>query len=150
MNIRTLPSSNVPMLSKVAVVTGADVPAGKQTVRRFLSDGYVVHAAGRQFAEMADLERDGAILHYLDTNDAASVRACTAAILAYGALTGRKEIELVTNEAGEPLYNAGDVVTLPAQPSAFCFAAMKERLMNLLIPLPRRDYALAVSKAACQ
>ncbi|ARQ01395.1 SDR family NAD(P)-dependent oxidoreductase [Pseudorhodoplanes sinuspersici] len=140
-------SSTIP--SKVAVVTGAASSTGKETVRRFLADGYVVHAAARRLDEMADLERDGAILHYLDTTDCASIRACAAAVFAYGELTGGARVDVVTNEAGQVLYRAGDATRQNPENSLFGLTGMKDRLKSLLVRLPSPEPTPAVVKAAC-
>lgn len=139
---------NIP--SKVAVVTGASSGAGKEIVRRFLADGYVVHAAAQRLDEMADIERDGAILHYLDLTDCASIRACAAAVFAYGELTGGARVDVVTSETGHVLYRAGDATREHTENSLFGFAGgMKDRLKSLLIRLPAREPTPAVVKAAC-
>ena len=137
--------------SKVAVVTGASSGMGKVTVRRFLAEGYVVHAAASRLDEMADIERDGAILHYLDLNDCASLRACAAAIYAYGELTGGARVDVVTNETGQKLYaTTGDATRHPPENLLFGLSAMmKDRLKSLLVRLPIREPAPAVVEAAC-
>ena len=137
------------ILSKVAVVTGASSDAGKETVRRFLADGYVVHAADTRMDEMADLERDGAILHHLDTEDCASVRACAAAIFAYGQLTGCARVDVVTNDAGQVVHWAGDARRPNTENFLFGLAGMKDRLKSLLVRLPMSEPTPAVVKAAC-
>lgn len=133
-------------LSKVAVVTGAASDIGKETVRRFLAEGYVVHAAARQLEEMADLEREGAILHYLDLDDDASIRACSAAIYAYGALTNTR-VTVVTNEDGREIYTADDVMR--RNDNSLFVSGMMDRLKSLFILLPTREPTPAVVKAAC-
>lgn len=140
-NISTIPS-------RVAVVTGASTGIGKDTVRRFLAEGYVVHAASRQFGEMADIEREGAILHYLDLTDCASIRACAAAIFAYGALTHTR-VEVVTNEDGQEIYTASDVIRRHNENALFDLSGMMDRLKSLFVLLPPREPSPAVVKAAC-
>lgn len=146
-------------LAKAAVVTGAASDIGKETVRRLLADGFVVHAAARRFDEMADLERDGAILHYLDLCDDASIRACAAAIYAYGELT-RTQVAVVTNEDGQEIYTASDVMPgevlqnevlhRHSENSLFDLSGMMDRLKSLFVQLPPREPSPAVVKAACQ
>lgn len=132
----------------VAVVTGASSGIGKDTVRRFLDKGYVVHAAGRRLDAMADIERDGAILHYLDLSDDASIRACAAAIFAYGALT-HTCVEVVTNEDGQDIYTANEVLRRHSETSLFDLSGMMDRLKSLFVLLPTPKPTPAVVKAAC-
>ena len=134
--------------SKVAVITGASSAAGKQIVRRFLADGYVVHAAGSHLDEMSDIERDGAILHFLDLEDCASIRACAAAIMAYGQLT-HTSVGVVLNEDGQAIYSADDAARQHADNSLFDLAGMMDRLKSLFVLLPPREPTPAVVKAAC-
>ncbi len=140
-------SFSTPLL-KVAVVTGAASVSGKETVRRFLAGGYIVHAAAERLDEMADLEMDGAILHYLDLSDDASVRACAAAIYAYGALT-QTRVDVVTNDDGQEFYTACDVIDRHSDHSLFDLSGMMDRLKSLFVLLPPREPTPAVVKAAC-
>lgn len=134
--------------SKVVVVTGASSSAGKETVRRFLAEGYVVHAAGSHMGEMADIEHDGAILHFLDLDSCASVRACAAAIMAYGQLI-HASVDVVVNEDGQAIYSADDAVRQHAENSLFDLTGMMDKLKSLFLLLPAREPQPAVVKAAC-
>jgi len=134
--------------SKVAVITGASSDNGKETVRRYLADGYVVHAAGSRLDEMADIERDGAILHFLDLDDCASIRACAAAIMAYGQLI-RASVDVVVNEDGQTIYSADEALRQHADNCLFDLAGAMDRLKSLFLLLPAREPQPAVVKAAC-
>lgn len=140
-------SSFVTILSKAAVVTSASSEIGKASVRRLLAEGYVVHAAAQQLNDMGDIERDGAILHYLDLDDCASIRACAAAIMAYGELT-HTHVDVVMNDAGEALYTATDAIRQHAENSLFDLAGMMDRLKSLFLLLPAREPQPAALKTA--
>ena len=53
-------------LKKVVIVTGASSGIGKETVLRFLKEGYEVHAGARRLDAMRDLEEQGVYVHDLD------------------------------------------------------------------------------------
>ncbi len=94
---------------KVVIVTGASSGIGKETVRRFLDEGYEVYAGARRLDAMRDLGQSGAHLVYLDLTKGESIDACVAQVLSQ---SGR--IDVLVNNAGYGAYGAVEEVPLSA------------------------------------
>ena len=94
---------------KVVIVTGASSGIGKETVLRFLQEGYEVHAGARRLDAMRDIEQQGAYLHALDLTKGESVDAFVAQVAAQ---SGR--IDALVNNAGYGLYGSVEEVSLDA------------------------------------
>lgn len=86
---------------KVVIVTGASSGIGKETVLRFLREGYEVHAVARRLDAMRDIEQQGAYLHPLDLTKGESVDAFVAEVATH---SGR--IDVLVNNAGYGLYGS--------------------------------------------
>ena len=94
---------------RVVVVTGASSGIGKETVDRFLREGYEVYAAARRVDAMADLASRGAHVLHLDLTTSASIDALVATVLAR---SGR--IDVLVNNAGYGSYGAVEDVPMAA------------------------------------
>lgn len=92
---------------KVIIVTGASSGIGKQTVLRFLREGYEVHAGARRLNAMRDIEQQGAFLHALDLTKGESIDAFVAQVVAQS-----ERIDVLVNNAGYGLYGSVEEVPL--------------------------------------
>jgi NAD(P)-dependent dehydrogenase (short-subunit alcohol dehydrogenase family) len=97
------------IMKKVAIVTGASSGIGKETVLRFLKEGYEVHAGARRLDAMRNLEQQGASLHALDLTKGESIDAFVTAVVAQ---SGR--IDVLVNNAGYGLYGSVEEVPMDA------------------------------------
>ena len=62
------------MSKKVIIVTGASSGFGKDTVKKFLSEGNIVYAGARRVEKMKDIAKLGANVMKLDITDDQSVK----------------------------------------------------------------------------
>ena len=97
------------VMKKVVIVTGASSGIGKETVLRFLKEGYEVHAGARRLDAMRDLERQGAHLHDLDLANDESIDAFVAKVVEQS-----RRIDVLVNNAGYGLYGSVEEVPLDA------------------------------------
>jgi NAD(P)-dependent dehydrogenase (short-subunit alcohol dehydrogenase family) len=120
-------------MKKVAVVTGASSGIGEATVKKFLQEGYEVHAAARRLDRMAGLADLGAKLVSLDLTDDPSI---VAAVERIRAEAGR--VDVLVNNAGYGSYGAVEDVPLDEARRQFevnLFGAA--RLIQLTLPMMR-------------
>ncbi|MCH4889420.1 SDR family NAD(P)-dependent oxidoreductase [Acidaminobacter sp. JC074] len=69
------------MAKKVIIVTGASSGFGKDTVKKFLSEGNIVYAGARRVEKMRDIEKAGAKVIKLDITEDESVDAFVETVL---------------------------------------------------------------------
>ncbi len=93
-------------LKKVVIVTGASSGIGKETVLRFLKEGYEVYAGARRLDAMRDIQQQGAYVYALDVTKGESIDAFVAKVVEQ---SGR--IDVLVNNAGYGLY--GSVEEMP-------------------------------------
>lgn len=98
-----MPSPN----PRTVLITGASSGIGEATARRFLEQGWTVHAAARRTEHMRSLDEAGARVHYLDLTEEASIDALVAAI---SMESGR--LDVIVNNAGIGVYGAVEEVPL--------------------------------------
>ncbi len=96
-------------MKRVAIVTGASSGIGKETVLRFLKEGYEVHAGARRLDAMRNLEQQGAYLHALDLTKGESIDAFIAEVVAQS-----QRIDVLVNNAGYGLYGSVEEIPLDA------------------------------------
>ena len=96
-------------LKKVAIITGASSGIGKETVLRFLKEGYEVYAGARRLDAMRDIEQQGAIIHAMDLTKGESIDAFVAKVVEQ---SGR--IDVLVNNAGYGLFGSVEEVPMDA------------------------------------
>ncbi len=94
-------------MKRVAIVTGASSGIGKETVLRFLKEGYEVHAGARRLDAMQSLEQQGAYLHALDLTKGESIDTFVAEVVAQS-----QRIDVLVNNAGYGLYGSVEEIPL--------------------------------------
>lgn len=121
--------------NKVAIVTGASSGIGKESVLRFLAEGYEVYAGARRLDAMRDLAQRGAHLIYLDLTKGESIDAFVAQVLSQ---SGR--VDVLVNNAGYGAYGAVEEVPLSVardQMEVNLFALA--HLIQALLPTMRKQ-----------
>ena len=73
--------TEVIIMAKAALVTGASSGIGKIIARELKSAGFRVYAAARRLERMADLEKDGIVPIALDLTRDESIVACVKSVL---------------------------------------------------------------------
>jgi NAD(P)-dependent dehydrogenase (short-subunit alcohol dehydrogenase family) len=120
-------------MNKLALVTGASSGIGEATVRRLLTENFIVYAAARRLDRMMDLKANGARLIQLDLTDDASI---VSAVDTVHAESGR--LDVLVNNAGYGSYGALEDVPIAEARRQFEVNLFGlARLCQLALPIMR-------------
>lgn len=95
------------MINKVIIVTGASSGFGKDTVKKFLSQGNIVYAGARRVDKMKDIEKAGAKVMKLDITTDESVNAFIDTVI-----EKHGRIDALINNAGYGAYGMAEAVSI--------------------------------------
>lgn len=94
-------------MKKVILVTGAASGIGKATVLKFLAEGHIVYATGRNIEDLKKLELAGARVLYIDVTDDETMSQGVKHIL-----DKESRIDILVNNAGYGLYGSVEDVDM--------------------------------------
>lgn len=126
--------TEVVIISKTALVTGASGGIGQRIARELKSAGFKVYAAARRLDRMAELEEDGIVPIALDLTKDESIVACVNSVL-----SREKSIDVLVNNAG---YGAIEDVPLEEAHRQFEVNLFgMARLIQLVVPVMRAQHS---------
>lgn len=123
------------MEKRVAIVTGASSGVGKETVRSFIAQGFIVFGVARKAQQQEDLRNIGANLINVDLAQEAEVKVGMQKIL-----SETKRVDVLVNVAGISIDGAiEDITDQQAEQEIQVNALGAMRMVRLVLPIMRHQ-----------